>query len=668
MWRCEQSGNSVLRGPGIKSGHSDRSRREWGFDSVIYALCPHYGVIAVISSLLASLMVFWAPVGPAQASLGFDNARMADIALSYVGQPGVNACLAAGKGTAYAGQCKQFVNCIVVLAGGPMPGGSNDYAGSFIAAGGTEISEAAATKGDIIQWGSGSTVSQHTAIVVSNLGGGRFDVVDSNWGTPGLMVNHHTIANIHADIFNGAGAQPTRFIRMGTVGPPAGSPIGCVDAVQGFVGGGARLQGWVMDPDAKTQPTSIHVYVDGQAGSGARGVNLGIAAFSRPDVAAAYPGSSAEHGFNTGIMGLAPGSHTLFVYGINVAGTPGDNVLLGEVGVTVPSSPTGTPLGNGDAITGSIGGASTAGWAFDPDVPTAPVEIHTYVDGPAGSGARFVGLGLANVDRPDVAKAYPQAGPTHGFNTWVTGLAPGQHTLFLYAINKSGSGDNPLIGILTTGVASGSPVGYFDGIADGHGAIAIRGWAIDPDSPGEGVAIHAYLDGEAGSGARGVDLGPASASRADVGKVYPGAGPNHGFDMTIPDLSTGHHTVFVYAINAKAPGQNVLLGSKTVVVTAPLTAKQPVQPTPGTAGMGRVTGLAVKRIGRHKMRVSWRATTGATGYELRVLRPYKHAWQVVPGTGTVVHVRPGRMHKVAVRGVNGAAHGPVAKLRFRVRA
>jgi hypothetical protein len=65
--------------------------------------------------------------------------------------------------------------------------------------------------------GSGSTTSQHTAIVVANLGGGRFDVVDSNWGTPGLMVKHHTIANIHADIFNGAGAQPTRFIRMGTV-------------------------------------------------------------------------------------------------------------------------------------------------------------------------------------------------------------------------------------------------------------------------------------------------------------------------------------------------------------------------------------------------------------------------------------------------------------------
>ena len=176
-----------------------------------------FGALTAISALVASLMVFWSPAQRADASLGFDNARMADIALSYVGQPGVNACLAAGQGTAYAGQCKQFVNCIIVLSGGPMPGGGNDYAGSFIAAGGTEISEGAATKGDIIQWGSGSTTSQHTAIVVANLGGGRFDVVDSNWGTPGLMVKHHTITNIHADIFNGAGAQPTRFIRMGTV-------------------------------------------------------------------------------------------------------------------------------------------------------------------------------------------------------------------------------------------------------------------------------------------------------------------------------------------------------------------------------------------------------------------------------------------------------------------
>ena len=41
--------------------------------------------VTAVVALVASLMVLWAPARPADASLGFDNARMADIALSYVG-------------------------------------------------------------------------------------------------------------------------------------------------------------------------------------------------------------------------------------------------------------------------------------------------------------------------------------------------------------------------------------------------------------------------------------------------------------------------------------------------------------------------------------------------------------------------------------------------------
>ena len=74
-------------------------------------------IATAILALLASIL---GAVAPTKASLAFDNARMADIALSYVGQPGVNACRAAGQGDNYAGQCKQFVNCIIVLSGGPM--------------------------------------------------------------------------------------------------------------------------------------------------------------------------------------------------------------------------------------------------------------------------------------------------------------------------------------------------------------------------------------------------------------------------------------------------------------------------------------------------------------------------------------------------------------------
>lgn len=370
-------------------------------------------------------------------------------------------------------------------------------------------------------------------------------------------------------------------------GPPAGSPIGNVDVAQGLYGGGVRLLGWVMDPDAMRTPTTIHVYVDGPAGSGAAAKAFD-AYFPRPDVAAAYPGSSAEHGFHTGFMGLAPGSHTLYVYGINVGGTPGDNVLIKQVTVDVPTPAAGSPIGNGDGATGSLGAVAPAGWSFDPDAPTAPVRIHAYVDGPAGSGTG-VDLGWATRSRPDVANVYPHAGPAHGFEDWITNVPPGPHVVYLYAINAAGGGENPLIGIVRADVPSGSPRGAFDEVVDRFKAVQVRGWAVDPDAATEPVDIHVYVDGPSGSGARGVNIGAANRTRSDVGGHYPGAGPNHGFSATIPDVSPGKHTLYVYAIDRKAPGENVLIGTRTATVTADIAAPDISPPntsiTSGPAGV-----------------------------------------------------------------------------------
>jgi hypothetical protein len=158
---------------------------------------------------------------------------------------------------------------------------------------------------------------------------------------------------------------------------------------------------------------------------------------------------------------------------------------------------------------------------------------------------------------------------------------PGPHTIFLYAINAAGGGENPLIGILTATSPSGSPVGHLDAVSDAGAAIRITGWAVDPDLATKGLEIHAYVNGPAGdSKARGVNLGYATVSRPDVATVHPGAGPAHGFDVTIKEPALGAHVVYVYAIDAKAPGNNVLLGSKTVTVTEP---KVPVAPACRTA-------------------------------------------------------------------------------------
>jgi len=90
---------------------------------------------------------------------------------------------------------------------------------------------------------------------------------------------------------------------------PRGEPFGSVDDLSRS-GGGIRAAGWVIDPDT-TEPTDVHVYVDG-VGHVLHGDR------SRPDVANAYPGAGHRHGFDA-IVPASPGRHSVCVWGINVA-------------------------------------------------------------------------------------------------------------------------------------------------------------------------------------------------------------------------------------------------------------------------------------------------------------------------------------------------------------
>jgi hypothetical protein len=143
------------------------------------------------------------------------NAAIADIALRYVGQYGGAACVDAGRsgytggaplgsGNNDDGECRAFVNCIVWMASGHRKwlGGGSDYFSQFTREGGTEVALAAAAKGDIVQW---PTSHLHTTIIVANLGGGRYDVVDSNHNLD-HRVNHYV-----RTITGGEGARAFRM-------------------------------------------------------------------------------------------------------------------------------------------------------------------------------------------------------------------------------------------------------------------------------------------------------------------------------------------------------------------------------------------------------------------------------------------------------------------------
>ncbi|PII89281.1 cell wall-binding repeat-containing protein [Leucobacter sp. OLTLW20] len=144
-----------------------------------------------------------------------ENARLARKALTYVGKPGNVACREAGLTLSdwAGGQCKQFVNCVSILVFGknPAPGYQAGFAKEGIeVAGGPGV-----VMGDIIQVGdSDGAWPLHTAIVVRNLGGGRYDVVDSNAAGSDVTVSRH-------EWVPPAGS---RFWRLGTPAPDPQGP------------------------------------------------------------------------------------------------------------------------------------------------------------------------------------------------------------------------------------------------------------------------------------------------------------------------------------------------------------------------------------------------------------------------------------------------------------
>jgi|GEM_PF-3402698 len=90
----------------------------------------------------------------------------------------------------------------------------------------------------------------------------------------------------------------------------------------------SALQGWAYDADISAASSFVHVYKDGLYGTGTF-VGQYTADFSRPDVDTVNK-ITGNHGFNISTpTSLADGkSHSIYVLGINLAGTGGGNVLL----------------------------------------------------------------------------------------------------------------------------------------------------------------------------------------------------------------------------------------------------------------------------------------------------------------------------------------------------
>jgi hypothetical protein len=209
----------------------------------------------------------------------------------------------------------------------------------------------------------------------------------------------------------------------------------------------------------------------------------------------------------------------------------------------------GNPIGRFDGFSVGPGDGSTTdssvdvfGWAIDPDT-SAPVYVDVYVDG------HFAMRVPADQPRPDVAKAYPDYGPSHGFDTTIAVNGLGAHQVCAYGINVAGGNANPSLGCRQVTV-QGNPMGRFESLTlVGSGTrMSAVGWALDPNTAAP-IDVDVYVDGTFNQRVL------ANLDRPDVAAALPGYGPDHGFDATI-DLTLGKHVVEVFAINVGAGTTN----------------------------------------------------------------------------------------------------------------
>ena len=191
-------------------------------------------------------------------------------------------------------------------------------------------------------------------------------------------------------------------------------------AVTGAVQQGARavVTGWATDPDT-TRPIKVQVLVDNKA----------VSTVTANGSGGTHPG----HMF-TSAVAVPAGKHTVCAVAVNA--------LYGS-GNSAPSCTTVTmqldPYGRFESLGRTPGGSDivATGWAIDPET-TKPIDVQVSVDGTTTTVR-------ANVPRPDVAKAHPGTGTSHGFSTDIVEPGTdGEHRVCVQAVN-TGGGDKPLV-------------------------------------------------------------------------------------------------------------------------------------------------------------------------------------------------------------------------------
>ena len=211
-----------------------------------------------------------------------------------------------------------------------------------------------------------------------------------------------------------------------------------------------------------------------------------------------------------------------------------------------------SPYGSLDGTDTTLGALRVRGWAADPDMPTTTDPVTVVVD-----VTNWTTI-MPTLSRPDVAAAFPQFGPNHGFDTWIRDIPEGRHQVCLWAQGLPADPDTRL-GCVTVTITH-QPIGSLDTASAVAGGAVLGGWTLDPDSTAP-ISYQAYVD------VTPMFVGQASSSRPDVGAAFPGYGSNHGYSQGIY-VPSGRHGICVNGLNV-GPGTDQRVGC--TVVTVPST-------------------------------------------------------------------------------------------------
>ncbi len=304
-------------------------------------------------------------------------------------------------------------------------------------------------------------------------------------------------------------------------------PSGSVESVTMPAPGTVRVAGYAVDPGLGG-PAKVRLTVAGRTVEAVTSLN-------RSDVQAlpGFAGAPLASGFSLTVSGVPPGFAEACATIVDQGAVVGDEPL-GCTSLRVADPAGRAPTGELFATTVAPGTVMTAFRVADAQ-GKAPFVADVLVDGKvrATKSTNSEGVGMVRLD----------------------GVPGGRHQLCLRARNVGAGADT--VADCTNPVVPGAPPrGVVELLATEPGRVKVKGWAVDDESVAP--TFVAVFVGSAGTAVA------ADRPRPDQQVWFPGLGPNHGFEATVP-AAKGTHNVCVVAHNLGL-GTDTSLTCKRLVV------------------------------------------------------------------------------------------------------